>query len=231
MLIEPEVNGASIVVLGHLNPAIFTPAWFSRYGLITNEQADAAELALIHPQVAQFNAAGLSFFVDTDKFQIMTTEAPFIRLSDMVLRIFTELLPHTPVGKLGINREAHFNVGHDSRNAIGEQLAPLTVWGDWGAQLTANKAKRGGMRILTMEDQNLADRERGYIRVTIQPSLRIKDEAGIFLQVNDHYELTNPEGATGATDLMKTLEGNRFDVSMKRAESLMDIVLRLKDAK
>lgn len=232
VLLEPEISGASLVLLGNLNPKIFTPAWFSRYGLITNEQADNAALEIAHPEVVQFKVPGLSVTVETEKFTLSTTEAPFVRLCDVAVTIFSELLPHTPLTKLGINREAHFNVGQQTRDKIGKLLAPPKAWGAWGQKISSGKGgQKGGMRDLTMEESNPEDRESGYIRVTVQPSLRIKDENGIFIAVNDHYSINDPDKVTGARNVLRYLEGKKFDESIKRSEELIEIVLRLKDAK
>ena len=232
MLIEPEINAVSLVLLGNLNPIIFTPAWFARHGLITDTQADTAEVEIIHPQVAQFNAAGLSILVETGKFQVLTTEAPFVRLSDLVQRVFGELLPHTPLGRMGINRDAHFNVGQEIRDHIGECLAPPSAWGDWGKKISASKgSKHGGVRSIIMEDQDPGDRDAGYVRVTVQPSNAIPNNSGIFIGVNDHYALSEAQAAPDALGTLRFLQNNAFDRAMQRADELTDIVLRLKDAK
>ena len=40
-----------IVFLGRFNPSIFQPMWFSSHGLLREEEADEAEIGLIHPEV------------------------------------------------------------------------------------------------------------------------------------------------------------------------------------
>ena len=61
MRITPEIDGASIAVLGNFNPAIFTPAWFALHGLLPESVATGAELTVAHEQVTEFNAEWLRF--------------------------------------------------------------------------------------------------------------------------------------------------------------------------
>jgi hypothetical protein len=88
MRIEPEIAGVSIVLLGHLNPAIFTPAWFARHGILRAEEADAAEVRIIHPQIAHFRTDWLAMRVEPERFAADTVEAPYARLLDLVVRTF-----------------------------------------------------------------------------------------------------------------------------------------------
>lgn len=55
MRIEPRIAGASIVLVGNFNPAILSPDWFVRQGLV-NEFAvlrDDPDF-IVHPQISQF---------------------------------------------------------------------------------------------------------------------------------------------------------------------------------
>ena len=62
----------------------------------------------------------------TDQFSAETSQAPHIRLCDLVLRVFKEHLHHTPLKALGINRSVHFRVGSFAeRDRIGRTLAPV----------------------------------------------------------------------------------------------------------
>src|SRR4051812_16063321 len=133
MRIEPETGSVAIVLLGRFNPAIFSPLWFSRSGITTERETDQAEISIIHPDVSIFRIGTKNLHVDRERFQIETTEAPWVIILDFVLRTFREALPHTPVFQLGINRLVHFSVGSEEiRNRIGGVLAPTAPWGDWG---------------------------------------------------------------------------------------------------
>lgn len=44
MRIEPEIGGASIVLLGSFNPKIFQPYWMAKHGLISDSAAEALRI-------------------------------------------------------------------------------------------------------------------------------------------------------------------------------------------
>ena len=137
MRIDLELSGVDIVVLGDFNPTIFSPRWFSSNGLIRESVADSAQVQVIHPEISDFTADWLRLQVARDRFLMGTTQAPYVRLRDLVLQIFSECLPHTPLRAFGINFGVHFLVdSRATRDRIGTALAPLGPWGidggrDW----------------------------------------------------------------------------------------------------
>jgi hypothetical protein len=46
MRIVPEIDQASLVLLGRFNPAIFQPFWFARHGIVGADEAGAAEIEI-----------------------------------------------------------------------------------------------------------------------------------------------------------------------------------------
>ena len=230
MLIEPEISGVSIVLLGDLNPKIFTPDWFARYDLLSGEEANAAEVEIIHQQVTKFRAGWLSLSVETNRFVAETTDHS-IQLRDLVVRTFQEYLSHTPIGMLGINREMHFSVGStEERDRIGFKLAPPDVWGDWASDIVAAEGNiHGGMRSLEIRQTLVKDRPRGYVQATVQPSAKIKNQTGIYVRVNDHYEIDDPGKALGCEEIIGFLAA-KFDDSKRRSEWIIDRVMALKNA-
>ena len=115
------------------------------------------------------------------------------------------------------------------RDRIGNILAPKDVWGEWGPSLTAGTGRdHGGMISLTMEQRLVDDRPKGHIRAKIEPSSRIKDgETGIFMEINDHFEIYDAEQVIGCEEIVNILEHN-FDTSIKRSEWIADQIMKLK---
>ncbi len=227
MRIEPEISGVSVVLLGDFNPAIFTPAWFALHGLLPESVADDADLQVAHQQVTDFAADWLRLQVTAERFFVETLQAPYIRLRDLVARIFKEYLHHTPVRAFGINRGVHFQVQSlNERDRIGRTLAPVKPWGAWGHDLGLD-GEHGGMISLTMSQ--LAPQGRptgGQINVTVEPSKRIgKRRTGVYVRVNDHYAIDNAELGT-AGRLMQLFEDN-FDTSLKRSDDIIDHIMSL----
>jgi len=229
--IEPEISAVSLVLLGRFNPAIFLPAWFARYRLLTDREADSANLVIANNEVVNFEAEWLHLEVFPSRLQMISRTEPFIRLCDLAVRTFREFLPHTPIRALGINRQVHFRVGSfDARDRIGSILAPKEPWGEWGRLLAASpeKEKRGGMRSLTMTQAAPDGRQRGCINVTVEPSRNIGQESdGISVQVNDHFELQDADRTYDSNEIVGLLEDN-FQHSLKRSEKIIDHVMSLK---
>jgi hypothetical protein len=231
MYIEPELDGAAIVLLGSFNPRIFQPSWMSRYALISDAAAENAQISVIHPDISVFNVdSQFSINVQQDRFSIDRSVAPLVVICDLVCRIFGDLLPHTPLHGLGINRMVHFDVGSfEERSRIGRLLAPIEPWGEWGMQLSSgDMTKQGGLQSLTMVRKNFSDRPPGHVQCKIEPSIQVRrGVSGIYMEVNDDYRLSAPQDAKDASEIV-TLLASRFDASMKEAEAIIDQIMRLK---
>jgi len=231
MRIQPEHSSVSIVLVGSLNAAIFHPAWFVANELLCKDNLEGAEVELVHHQLTAFKMGDwLNIRVEPSRFIAETSEPPFVRLSDLVVRTFGEVLTHTPISMMGINRRVHFSVGDETtRNRIGQVLAPQEAWGEWASAIASKKSeKHGGMISLTMSQEDLEDRELGHIRAKVEPSVLIKGNSGVFVEINDHYEISDkasPDGAIRITALL----ARQFDDSIRRSEWIIDQVMALKE--
>ena len=228
MRIEPEIAEVSLVMLGHFNPAIFTPAWFGWNELLPEKTVKIADTKIVHPEIAIFEADWLNLHVQPESFRINTTQAPYVRLRDLAVRIFRENLPHIPLKAMGINREVHFSVrSFDERDRLGRLLAPVEPWGDWGQKLEPD-GEHGGMASLTMRQVNPEGRPLGgQINVTVEPSNRIgQGRLGVYVRVNDHYTIENVESQMGTSKIVTLLEEN-FDESLRRADKIIDHIMSL----
>ena len=130
---------------------------------------------------------------------------------------------------MGINRQVHFLVNNfGERDQIGRKLAPVEPWGDWSNQLEPD-GTQGGMTSLTMSQIKLEDREpTDRLNVKVEPSTRIGEGAtGVYVQVNDHYTVADPESQLATATLIGLLENN-FDKSIARAEQIIDHVMSLR---
>ena len=228
MRIAPEISGVSLVLIGNFNPSIFTPAWFGWQNLLPKGTVDAAELQIAQPQITAFRADWLELQIVPDRFSVSSTQPPFVRIRDLVIRVFDEQLPHTPLRSMGINRQVHFLVNSlEERDHLGRLIAPTEPWGDWGRKLEPD-GRHGGMTSLTMSQVNPRDRSsNGRINVTVEPSSQIgQGETGIFVGVNDHYAIEDPSSLTATSEIVSILEKS-FDESLRRAEHIIDHVMSL----
>ena len=219
---EYEESSTSIVLLGSFNPSIFSPAWFGRYGLLSDQEVAAATVTLIHPDMAIFEVDWLSIRVEPMRFQAMSHVSP-IQIRDIVLKTFEDYLIHTPIHSMGINRLANFKLpSAEHRMRLGRAMAPLGPWGDWGEEIDKGE-EPGGLKSLTMH-QPRRDGPKGHLDITIQPTDSIPRRLGVFFQVNDHYEVASRENLTSCEEIMNLLD-RHFEKSLIRAEQILDQVL------
>ena len=231
MRIEPEISGVGVVVRGDFNPAIFTPAWFALHELLPTSVAENAGLQVAHRQVTAFDADWLHLQVTIDRFSADTSQAPYVRVRDLVARVFKDHLIHTPLRAFGVNRDVHFRLGSaEERDRIGRTLAPTAPWGACGRDLRLD-GEYGGMKSLTMSQLRPEGRVAGgEINVTVEPSVRISDQRlGVYVRVNDHYAID--AAAVGTAERLVTLLEENFDGSLKRSEEIIDHVMSLAASK
>lgn len=203
---HPEMQGISVVWLGDFNPKIFQPAWFAAEGLIRKQEAEEANIEIIHPEVVSFALEWLRLQVTRERFFVSTTQEPYYEVvRDLVLGTFS-LLRHTPVHKMGINTDMHFRMGsEDAWHAFGHRLAPKDLW--------QGILENPGMRSLTMEGRR-PDGCKGSIHVKVEPSVRV--HPGVYVNVNDHYEVADPKSVIGS-DEMRTLFERSWGESLRRS--------------
>ena len=111
----------------------------------------------------------------------------------------------------------HFRM-HSEENwhAFGHQLAPKELWQDL--------LKNPGMRILTMEGQR-PDEFRGYIRVQVEPSIKI--HPGVYFRVNDHYEIETLRPGMGSDEMLDIFQ-RAWGESLPRAQHIISTLLERK---
>lgn len=226
MRIQPELNTANITLLGDFNPKIFRPDWFLAEGLISAAMAEAADIEVVHSEIVKFKADWLLIQVEKRRFIAQTDDAPYVRVADLVSRTFGELLTHTPVGIVGINRLVHFPVrDRETLDRVGKALAPQEAWGEWGPQIEGTPEKHGGLRSITMEQRNLDDRFKGFILAKVEPSRELAGR-GIFVNINDHYEVEDPANVTGCKQIVDIV-ASHYEDSRRRAEWIIDQIMAL----
>jgi hypothetical protein len=214
-------QAVSIVANGSFNPTIFQPAWLREQGIINAEEEAAATIEVIHPEIARFQVPGITFDVQTERCSFVSQAEPFIRIADIFYVTFVEKLGHTPMTSVGMNYSAHVQLNDwRQRTRFGRALAPLQPWGDYGAQLDAADPKTvGGMSNLSMRAIRPDFGEDGGINVSVQPSVKVPANSGVFFNVYFHFG----EGA-GAVD-GNTLAAHihaKFDDVLREARAIVE---------
>jgi hypothetical protein len=192
---QPELRGFSIVLLGDFNPRIFQPAWFSAQRLIREGEYETADIKVVHSEITDFLLEWCHLTVTRDRFVVQSSHEPDEAVRDLVLGTF-KILIHTPISKMGINTEAHYRVQSEpSWHRFGHTLAPKEIWNE--------VLDAPGMRSITIEEGKRRDGRKGYIRVTVEPSVPVPP--GVYFRVNDHYEAEAKEGG-GCSEILTILE-------------------------
>ncbi len=224
-------HDVSIVVVGNLNPKIFSPSWLQVVGLIDQIDAENAEVGVIHPQITSFKVSQFSIQVQPNTFTIATTEEPFITLADWIEVIFGEALNHTPLQQVGINYSVHFAAKSlEQRHALGRLLAPIGPWGEWGETLETQDIKQlGGLKSLSMMQTFVPGRTRGYRQVQLEPSVRqdiVERGVGIYMNVNDHFEVSTVEDGVNSKACVDWVR-SYFDQSVQTSKSIVSHIQQL----
>jgi hypothetical protein len=214
--IKSEIDGHTIVLVGSLNPQIFQPAWFSSQNLLKKDEAEGANIEIISRELVIFSTGWLRIEVFPERVVFATAQTQaFEWLRDLALGTF-KVLHHTPINKLGINRDIHFRIETEEKwHAIGHRLAPKEVWKDL--------LKSPGMAGLTMRGSR-PDEHKGALNVRVEPSTKVKP--GVFINVNDHYEQDSPEVSPGADKMLELLEAS-WATSLARSLTIAETIAGL----
>lgn len=217
MPLNLEKQGLAIVLTGKFNPAIFQPWWFCANELIPRQEVNAATTKIVHEDVTVFHTDWLELFVDRDKFQAGTPQEAFFEpLRDLVKGTF-ELLSHTPLQALGINCHFHYTLDSDRvLEKLFGLLAPSTNW-----QGTLQHPR---MMTLIMQGKR-PDELPGSVQVKVEPSIKVSP--GVFVDVNDHYELRDPNEQQHSEDRFLEILDDRFEHSLRKASEVAEKILKI----
>jgi hypothetical protein len=211
----------NIVVRGNFNPAIFQPIWFAQQQLLKPKEAEAAEIKIIHPEVAAFQVEWLQMRITRDRFQAATNQEPYREpLRDLVVGTFS-LLSHTPFTALGVNHDYRFTLeSEDAWHALGHRLAPKKDWED--------VLELPGMVNLTMQGKR-PDELNGYIQVTVSSLLNPKH--GVHVNINDHYALTESSTDGSSCDALIDILSNRWSKTVQRGKRIAEHIVNAGERK
>lgn len=211
---DSKIRRVSIVFLGDFNTKIFQPSWFAREKLIKNEEADKADIVIIHPEITNFNLDWLKFEVRPNRLFMGTEKDPFHEpLKDLAIGTF-KLLRHTPIRSMGINVDVHFDSkSKELWHAYGDKITPKEIWQDI--------LKKPGLLNVTIESQRTDD-YKGIIVVRIGPSPERRP--GVYIFVNNHFEKKDQDskGCEEIMDIFKKSWSKSLKDSAKIITTLWD---------
>ena len=192
MAYSAEIFTAGIVVLGDFNPAIFSPDWLERNGLMGQADAEFAsksESLVLSRQVAIVDSPWFVLQVVEDQFSLTGKGALTPALRDLASGIFS-LLSHTPVRALGMNFMGHYKI-HDTAayHKFGDVLAPK---GPWEAACGIDGNVAIGLTNMSVRIQegtrDSSPVTSNAVNISVQPSTVVQP-TGIYFQYNDHRDI------------------------------------------
>ncbi len=235
-------TNATIVLLGSFPPDAFLPDSLADAKVVTQREAKLARLRVLIPGVTvQFGLPWAEMMVSRERFQIGTTDAPYVRASDFAIKALHDLPGDFVVTSFGINVESHFDLGSvQARDAFGRKLAPPQVWGAWGKVIEESMAKEdrshGGMMLLQMRKPFAEEKVAGWLDVNVGPSQRISN-TGVFFRTNHHHEHALLEGEEDEQEKARQRSANplalldtlaeRFDGSIALVENIFRDLLEM----
>jgi hypothetical protein len=192
----PDAEEISIVLLGSLNPGIFHPEWFRRQAILSAQDADAAEIKVVSPEVTEVLFLDMKLDVFPNRLVLETLDASRAeKLQDVALNILAKL-PHTPITACGLNNTIQFDLADQEYwHQIGHTLAPKElIWN--------NVLENPGMALLSVKGA-LPGSFPGEINVNVAPSRKFVH--GLLVASNFHYPV--PPDAKGTP---RSEEGPRY---------------------
>jgi len=172
----------NLVVLGHMNPMIHHPMWYRHFDLLSMEETDEAMQSpntYAVPPISQIEIGAFKIVCQQDRWEIQTTEPKNLgRIRRITEQVFDDLLPHTPVSRVGVNFHYDRPTGvPDVGRYLASRLAGASLGiapGDTtAAEITLRRTYRGHTSL-----------------VSIKPS---STGSNVAVVVNFDYPLVGPE--------------------------------------
>jgi len=230
---ELASDSMNVVLLGEFNPLQINPQWLRQMDLIGAEDYDSYNIEVISPAGTVVSFGSIRLQIVPESLHIASDASDDVEAArDLVAGIL--LSNGSPgISSMGINRAVHFGAALERYHAIGDALTPKAVWD-------------GVLHLPGMLNLGITGvREDGYggaINVQVQPSAMVRP--GVFVSVNDHYNLTyadtpidrsastepgeaNPQPSLDAIPIAVKILTEGFGASRSRAQAIIDRVISL----
>ncbi|MGH9875709.1 MAG: hypothetical protein ACRD9S_24900, partial [Pyrinomonadaceae bacterium] len=121
-----------------------------------------------------------------------------------------EVIDGAPVEQIGMNWAVHYSTPSRSAwHAAGDKLVPKHFWSSaW--------PKHVGMSNLSLQLERI-DEDKGNVNIVFQPSGIVGN--GVYISVNDHYELKSSDKQFYSADAAKFIQ-SRWNPSKEMAEKM-----------
>lgn len=193
----PEIESASIVLVGSFNPAILHPKWLAHQSLIRPEEAEQAKVEVVSHRLTVIRLSWFELQVLEDRFSATATDpAHFQTLQECVLGIFS-LLEFTPINAMGLNRQMHFRMRKpESWASLENALAPKKPW---AGILPGRRDGAPTLQTLSLNGNRDGSSAQSLI-VKIEPSFRV--QSGVYMTTNEHFEFSDASSTSEPMNML-----------------------------
>jgi hypothetical protein len=213
-MMEERKNLFNIVVLGDMNPRIHTPAWYQLIGLIDQSEMEASvqsPMTMAIPPIAQVQLEGILIQCQQKLWEIRTTDCSrFDRMKSITVKVFDELLMHTPVISMGFNFNYYEQTSVD---AVGLYLA--TCLSRMPLGLESDSLLSGEISLRRSAGDHT-------IHVNVRPSYILGDDS--YIWISNNYEYNFSSDPQKFFNLSETID-SRFETDRSDAQDRVRLVL------
>lgn len=211
---EVKISEAAIVLIGAFPTTVFQPGWYEKNKLLAPEEAEAAKIDVVHPEVTNFHTDWLTISVTSNRFIATCNRDESNQLMRDLVVGTCQLFQHTEITAVGINRNFHFQMpSEEAWHALGHKLTPKDIW---------KGVLKEPIGMVSLQIQGTRpDEFKGSINVVVQPSVRIR--LGAFVQVNDHVDLDGDKWDKTGAAAAKLIE-SKWKVSFARCRTIAESI-------
>jgi hypothetical protein len=175
----PDLGGMSIIFVGPLDLSSLHPAWFEARGFLSAEEAESAELEILHKRGVEF-AVPDAFGVlgDDERLVFQTNETEWFETVRDAALVAIRHVGDERLTSFGVNRAGHWQM--DSRKDVEAVFDALIQPDKWG--FLSNPAPKS---VFVRGDGFRG--HAGAINIRVEPSVRVSH--GLYITVNYHFEL------------------------------------------
>ena len=185
---EAEVRDYSIVLVGVFNPLMFSPDWFKKYNIISDDDYDLITNSnsnneiIITPAITNIKTEKFSFNANPSRIQIRIEKEPLDNLKTIARSILSQLGGST-ISAYGLNMGSHYKINdiHEFQT-IADNLTPKKYWAKFLKENTTGDERNGGL--LTLKMVNNKEDASGYVILELSRSNLYK--TGYYFACNDH---------------------------------------------
>ena len=218
--IAPTRETATVVLVGHFNPAILQPRWLANQSLIRPEEAAQAEgdsSLVVSMDLTALRLSWLDLQVLHDRFTATSRDpSHFETLKDCVVGVF-ELLEFTPVTAMGLNCSLHCPLpGDHTWQELECAIAPKRLW---RGVLPGSEEGLPAMKALSVEGHREGSPAE-HLNVKVEPSVHVAN--ALYIETNEHFAFAQDTTAVEAANILREHWSEALNHTKRLVASLIE---------